>query len=151
MSRSLSGCRQPISALAEVHRSGRDHDADRAGRADHAPAFCAYTGARVNEITQLKPEDFLVHEGIDVIWIVADAAKTRQYRLVPLHDHLLEQGLLKYVKLRGQLPLFYDPGRSRGGKSANPQYQKAAERLASWVRELGVDDENVAPIRAFAH
>ena len=88
------------------------------------PWICAYTGARVNEITQLRPEDFMVHEGIDVIRIIADATKRQEYRLVPLHDHLLEQGLLKYVKMRGKLPLFYDPGRHRGGKSANPQYQK---------------------------
>lgn len=115
------------------------------------PWICAYTGARVNEITQLRPEDFLVHEGIDVIRIVADATKTQEYRLVPLHDYLLEQGLLKYAKMRGKRPLFYDPGRSRGGKSANPQYQKAAERLASWVRELGVDDENVAPYHGWRH
>ena len=53
--------------------------------------------------------------------------------------------------MRGKLPLFYDPGRSRGGKSANPQYQKAAERTASWVRELGVDDENVAPNHGWRH
>jgi integrase len=124
---------------------------EMAGARRWVPWICAYTGARVNEITQLRPEDFLVHEGIDVIRIVADAAKTREYRLVPLHDHLLEQGLLKYAASRKKLPLFYNPGRSRGGKSANPQYQKAAERIASWVRELGVDDENVAPNHGWRH
>ena len=62
-----------------------------AGARRWVPWICAYTGARVNEITQLRPEDFLVHEGIDVIRIVADATKTQEYRLVPLHDHLLEQ------------------------------------------------------------
>jgi integrase len=125
--------------------------AEMAGARRWVPWICAYTGARVNEITQLRPEDFMVHEGIDVIRIVADATKTQEYRLVPLHDHLLEQGILEYAKLRGRLPLFYDPSRSRGGKSANPQYQKAAERLASWVRELGVDDESVAPNHGWRH
>jgi hypothetical protein len=49
------------------------------------------------------------------------------------------------------MPRFYDPNGSRGGKSANPQYQKAAERLASWIRKLGVNDPNVAPHHGWCH
>jgi hypothetical protein len=37
---------------------------EMAGARGWAPWFCAYS-ARVNEITQPRPEDFLVHEGID--------------------------------------------------------------------------------------
>jgi integrase len=38
-------------------------------------------------------------------------------------------------------PLFYEPARARGGKGANPQWQKVGERLAEWVREsLNVTD-----------
>jgi integrase len=57
------------------------------------PWICAYTGARVNEITQLLPSDFKVKKGIRFIRIDADAAKMGEYREVPLHDHLVELGL----------------------------------------------------------
>jgi integrase len=115
------------------------------------PWICAYTGARVNEITQLKPKDFLTEKGISVIRIVADATKGQEFRVVPLHDHLLAEGLMSYAASRGSMPLFYDPGRSRGGKDSNPHYQKVAERLAEWVRALGVDDKDVAPNHGWRH
>ena len=38
---------QPLRALAEVDRLRRDHDADRAGRADHDPAFNAPSTAAI--------------------------------------------------------------------------------------------------------
>jgi len=38
---------------------------------------------------------------------------------VPLHDDLIDQGFLEYVASRGKKPLFYEPGRSRGGKVAS--------------------------------
>jgi integrase len=98
------------------------------------PWICAYTGARVNEITMLRPVDIDIESGIHVFRIRGDATKTDEYRNVPIHDHLIEQGFLKYAASRGAQPLFYDPRRSRGGKDSNPHYQKVAERLAEWVR-----------------
>jgi hypothetical protein len=47
------------------------------------------------------------------------------------------------------LPLFYDPSRSRGGKSGNPQFKKVAERVAGWVHTLGI--ENVQPNHGWRH
>lgn len=54
-------------------------------------------------------------------------------RRVPIHKHLVEQGFLKDVEERRRIgkPLFYEPARARGGKAANPQWQKVAERLAA--------------------
>lgn len=56
---------------------------------------------------------------------------------MPVHKHLLDQKFMVYVEARRKLgkPLFYDPVRARGGKGANPQWQKVAERLGEWVRE----------------
>jgi hypothetical protein len=82
-------------------------------------------------------------------WIVADATKGAEARSVPIHDHLIRQGLLDYVASRGKRPLFYDPKRSRGGKDSNPHHQKVAERLAEWVRELGIE-VGVAPNHGWA-
>ena len=108
------------------------------------PWICAYTGARVNEITQLTPADFGIEEGFHYIRLDATATKTRDYRKVPLHEHLLEEGLLNYVRSRGKRPLFYDPKRSRGGDGLH--FRKVGERLAEWVRNtVGVVDKEVQP------
>jgi integrase len=114
------------------------------------PWICAYTGARVNEITPVTGASFAKRDGIWVIRIRGADAKTRSYREVPLHGHLIEMGLLAYAKSCGAKPLFYDPGRSRGGKDSNPHHKKVAERLAEWVRSLGIDGD-VAPNHGWRH
>ncbi|WP_143271760.1 hypothetical protein [Bradyrhizobium mercantei] len=76
--------------------------------------------------------DIVVRDGIVMMRIRAENNKTREFREVPLHSHIIEQGLLDYVKSRGTRPLFYDPARSRGGKDSNPHHKKVGERLAKW-------------------
>jgi integrase len=113
------------------------------------PWIGAYTGARINELTPLTAADFVKRDGIWVIRIRGANNKTRTYREVPLHGHLMEQGLLDYAKSRGKQPLFYDPGRSRGAKDSNPHHKKVAERIGEWVRSLGI--EGVAPNHGWRH
>ncbi|MET4296232.1 integrase [Bradyrhizobium sp. LB8.2] len=114
------------------------------------PWIGAYTGARINELTPLTAAEFVKRDGIWMIRIRGANNKTRTYREVPLHGHLIEQGLLDYAKSRGKRPLFYDPGRSRGGKDSNPHHKKVAERIAEWVRSLGID-VGVAPSHGWRH
>lgn len=121
------------------------------------PWLCAYSGARVNELTQLRADDvFQVESGGEKIWIMkispeAGSVKSGAYRDVALHPHLVEQGFLKYVDTRRGKHLFYEPRRHRNGSAGNPQYKKVAERLAKWVREIGVDDPAVQPNHAWRH
>ncbi|RZJ45942.1 MAG: hypothetical protein EON86_00335 [Brevundimonas sp.] len=117
------------------------------------PWVCAYTGARVNEITQLRAEDVHEEDGIWSIKITPDAGsvKTKEARTVPLHSHLIEQGFVRVALERKSGPLFYNPAAGRGGSSKNPHYKKVGERLAAWVRSLGVDDPNVQPNHAWRH
>jgi len=42
-------------------------------------------------------------------------------------------------------PLFCSTARTRGGKDSKAPYKKVGERLAAWVRALGVSDEGVKP------
>jgi integrase len=117
------------------------------------PWLCAYTGARVGEITQLRAEDVSEREGIWCIRITPEAGgqKKKEARIVPLHLHLVEQGFSRTIKGAAG-PLFYEPERYRGGTAGNPQSKKVAERIARWVREdLHVSDKGVQPNHGWRH
>lgn len=117
------------------------------------PWLCAYTGARVNELTQLRAEDVTQIEGHWTVKITPEAGgvKSGAFRLVPLHQHLIEQGFLAVVEQQKSGPLFYDPELGRGGKEGNPHHKKVGERLAKWVREIGVSDPAVMPNHGWRH
>lgn len=116
------------------------------------PWLCAYTGARVNEMTQLRAEDVNKQDNIWTIHITPEAGgvKDGNARSVALHPHILDQGFLKAVSGK-QGPLFYDPSLHRGGGRSHPQYKKVGEYLARWVREIGVSDPNVWPNHGWRH
>ncbi len=116
------------------------------------PWLCAYTGARVNEMTQLRKEDVRKHQGIWVVHITPEAGSTKDYnaRDVPLHDHLIEQGFLAFVEGKPDGPMFYDRKRGRNG-AQNPPNVRMGQKLAEWVRAVGVKDPNVQPNHAWRH
>jgi integrase len=116
------------------------------------PWICAYTGARVNEITSLRPQDFITKDGLCCISLRKEVTKTSKARIIPLHLHLLEQGLADYVEVRRRLgkPLFYDPARARRENPGNPQYEKVADKLGDWVRLMHVDHD-VWPNHGWRH
>jgi integrase len=117
------------------------------------PWLCAYTGARVNEMTQLRKEDVRQVDGVWTVHITPDAGstKTHQPREVPIHPHLIEQGFVAMVEAAKAGPIFYDPEDHRGGSEANPQSNKVGEAIARWVRGLGVTDPRVAPSHGWRH
>jgi site-specific recombinase XerD len=101
------------------------------------PWICAYTGARVNEITSLLPSDVRQdpETGTLCFYLRPEMTKGDYERVVPVHSHLIEQKFREFVAQRAKagLPLFYNPKRARGGDNANPQWQKIAQRLGDWV------------------
>lgn len=118
------------------------------------PWICAYTGARVNEVTSLLSSDVRNDEetGIPCFYLRPEMTKGDYERVIPVHSHLLDQDFLDHVKKRGKagLPLFYDPKRAEGGENGNPQWQKIAERLGEWVvNSLKVT--GVAPNHGWRH
>jgi integrase len=117
------------------------------------PYLCAYTGARVGEIAQLRGCDFIQRDGVWAIHITPEAGSTKSgsARLVPLHSHLIEQGVVEMARAFGEGPIFYDRSLGRGGNPAHPHHKKVGERLAKWVRELGVDDPHVQPNHGWRH
>jgi integrase len=117
------------------------------------PWLCAYTGARVNEMTQLRGQDVEQIEGVWTLRITPEAGSVKggKARVVPIHEHLIAQGFLDVVEAQGKGPLFYNPDRGRGGSEGNPHHKKMGERLAAWVREIGVNDPNVQPNHGWRH
>jgi integrase len=119
------------------------------------PWLCAYTGARVGELTQLRVQDIEQRTCGPVLRITPDAGtvKTDKARTVPIHPHLVEMGLLEYVeafeaRLGKRGPLFFRPPALPPRK--HPAI-RASERLAKWVRGLGVTDPGIQPNHAWRH
>src|SRR5262249_45438180 len=122
------------------------------------PWICAYTGARSGEITQLRGADVVDQKGVHAIRITPEAGsvKARRPRTVPLHEHLIEQGIIEFVRSSGRSPLFSnEPKRHPNDAEEDitnprkPRYVKAREHLAAWVRDLGVTDPEVKPNHAW--
>lgn len=122
------------------------------------PWLMAYSGARVNEITQLHREDFywrtIGDERVFVMRLTPKAGrriKTGEARDVPVHPHLVEQGFHRFVEGKRAGPLFVDPTKRRKGDEARPQNHKVADKMAEWVRVIGVEDEDIQPNHAWRH
>jgi integrase len=118
------------------------------------PWLCAYTGARVNEITQMRSRDVMIVDGLDCVRITPEAGtvKDAKERIVPLHPHLIDMGFVKFARSRPKsAPLFYSLERQRGSDRKNPTYASVGNKLAEWVRNLGIKDPRVAPNHGWRH
>jgi integrase len=133
------------------------------GKSDAAKRWCpwlaAYSGARMGELTQLRGVDIIEQDGVHAMKISPEAGttKTGKARTVPLHEHLIEQGFLAFVKANGKGPLFYNEPTQPAAASDDPtnprkpRFVKARENVAVWVRSLGVNDPELSPNHAWRH
>lgn len=113
------------------------------------PWLCAYTGARVGELAQLRKED-IRHDGTH--WIVtitpeAGTVKTNEAREVVLHANLKELGFIEFVKASTSGYLFLTPSTKNGVLGP---WRSVKNRLAEFVRTV-VSDKNVAPNHGWRH
>jgi integrase len=102
-----------------------------------SPLIAAYTGARIAEILQLRREDVLEESGHTVFRITPEAGsvKSGQFRIVPIHPHLIELGLLAFVEASSDGPLF--PA-------------GAYKRVVTFIRQV-VPDPRVQPNHGWRH
>jgi integrase len=113
------------------------------------PWLCAYTGARVGELAQLRKED-IRRDGahwIATITPEAGTVKTNEARDVVLHKHLAEVGFTAFVKGASSGHLFLTP--SSSGDVLGP-LQGVKNRIGEFVRTV-VSDKNVAPSHGWRH
>jgi integrase len=115
------------------------------------PWLCAFTGARVAEMAQLRKEDVQEQGGITFVRITPEAGsvKTGEFRDVPVHVQLVELGFLRFVESANPGPLFYDGTKQRTGKQHIAK--RVAARVSTWVRSLDVISPEVDPSHAWRH
>ncbi|MCO5155567.1 MAG: site-specific integrase [Aquamicrobium sp.] len=110
------------------------------------PWLCAYTGARVGEMVQLRKQDVRQIEGHWVLAITPEAitVKGNQGREVPIHPHLIEMGFLEFVHAAPDGFLFLWSGTDRAA------WRTAKNRMVEVAREV-VPDPNIAPNHGWRH
>ncbi|RUT30001.1 integrase [Arsenicitalea aurantiaca] len=115
------------------------------------PLLCAYTGARISEISQLRKEDLVEVQGITCLQFVPEAGSLKNAsseRIIPLHPKVIEAGFLEFVKERKAGAIFAEVPPDRfGARGGN-----MTKLIARWVREeVGIVDPRVAPSHAWRH
>lgn len=115
-----------------------------------APILCAFTGARVAEITQLRKQDIRMEGDIPVLRITPDAGtvKAGGYRDVPIHPQIVALGFLDFVAASADGPLFYLPEKARDAVTGA---QTVAARVGRWLQGLGVIPKGVSPNHGWRH
>ncbi|WP_026615465.1 site-specific integrase [Ensifer aridi] len=128
-------------------------DAASSAKSDYiqwAPMLCAYSGARIAEVSQLRKQDVCEVDGIPCFFISADAGSLKNAnseRVVPLHSAVLDAGFLDFVQSRADGPLFSELKPDRFGNRGGT----GTKVLSRWVRELGIDDKRLAPNHSWRH
>jgi integrase len=117
------------------------------------PWLCAYTGARVGEVSQLRKPDLHKKDGVWLLWITPEAGSVKSHnaRYVAVHPHLIDMGFIEFVQSCPRETLFYDASRKRLENPKNSPPTKAAENIAKWVRSLGVTDPDLQPNHGWRH
>jgi integrase len=114
------------------------------------PILCAFTGARVTEMTQLRKED-IRHEGETIIIRItpdAGTVKAGGYRDVPVHLQVIKLGFMDFVKAAQEGPLFFESGKGRNPASAAATI---SGRISKWLQSLDLIPEGLQPNHAWRH
>jgi len=114
-----------------------------------ASILCAFTGARIVEMMQLRKEDVRKEGETIVIRITPDAGsvKTGQYRDVPLHKQIIDEGFLKFVEASKAGPLFHNNKPDEALTGARTM----AGRISNWLRDSEIIPDGVQPNHAWRH
>ncbi len=114
------------------------------------PILCAFTGARVSEMTQLRKKDLRLESGRLIARITPDAGtvKTRQFRDVPLHRQIVNLGFLAFVNAAPEGPLFYRSADLAGQLS---KARMISGRISEWLNANNLVPIGVSPSHGWRH
>lgn len=114
------------------------------------PLLCAYSGARLSEMCQLRVEDVREIEGIWCMVIDSEAGSVKtesSERIVPLHRAIIDADFLAFVHKIGRGPLFADLSPDRFGNRGG----NGTKMMGRWVRGLGLEDPRLGPCHSWRH
>jgi integrase len=116
------------------------------------PWLCAYSGARVGEIAQLRKDDVALVGNYRAFTITPEAGtvKDKKKRQVIIHEHLIELGFLDFVKSSAPGYLFLNAKPDDDATSIRGLWRSVKNRLTDFVREV-VTDKGVAPNHGWRH
>lgn len=146
-------------ALLKASRSYEPHK-DEKGRVREKPSLiaakrwvpiiCAFSGARVAEITQMRKEDVRNEDGQWVVRITPDAGtvKSGGYRDVPLHPQIIEEGFIDFINSADPGPLFHN---ATGPEQYRRKAEQAAGQLREWLRANSLTPDGLQPNHAWRH
>ena len=137
-----------LSAAIGYLPSSKEHPRTSAAKR-WAPWLCAYTGARIGEVAQLRRQDVRRDGAHWIMTITPEAGpvKNKERREVPLHPHLVELGFPAFVL--GQPPGYLFVSVGRGSDVLGP-LQAVKNRVSEFVRTI-VPDKRVAPNHGWRH
>jgi integrase len=136
-----------VSAASQVQRDREQPQTAAAKR--WVPWLCAYTGARVGEMAQLRKQDVRREGDLWVLTVTPDAGtvKTDEAREIVLHPHLIEQGFPEFVAKSRPGHLFVRP--AKDGDVLGP-LKGLKNRLQEFARAI-VPDRRVDPNHGWRH
>jgi integrase len=131
------------------HTAGDREHAKTAAAKKWTPWLCAYSGARIGEMAQLRKVDIRQQGDIWLMVITPEAGtvKNKEVREIPIHSHLTQLGFLTFVEASADGHLFLTPS-AKGG--VRGPWLGLKNRVADFVREV-VSDIRVAPNHAWRH
>ena len=135
----------------KVAHHGKVMEAEKVTAAKRwVPWLCAFTGARVAEITQLRKEDIRQEHGRWIIRITPEAGGTKsgQWRDVPLHAQIVALGFPTYLDTIKSGPIFHN---AKDVKQYQSHSKKLANRIGDWLREEQLVPEGVQPSHGWRH
>jgi integrase len=130
------------------HKIGREHPKTFTAKR-WVPWICAFTGARVGEIGQLRKQDVTERGGVWVLRVTPDAGtvKTNEAREIPLHSQVIDLGFPDFVRAAPEGHLFLNV--SSDQDPLGP-LQGLKNRLAEFARSV-VADPRVLPNHGWRH
>lgn len=133
---------------ANAHEQGKENPKMFSAK-KWVPWLCAYSGARVGEMIQLRKEDVRKVGDYWVMHITPEAGtvKTNEARDLIIHAHLIEMGFPDFVAKSEDGHLFLTPSKKGGVRGPLIALRN---RLGEFVREI-VKDKNVAPNHGWRH
>ena len=113
------------------------------------PWLCAYSGARVAEVIQLRKQDVRKDQAGWVMRLTPEAGgiKNNTFRDVPVHQHLIALGFLDLIERAKEGPLFCEMGKD--GTTTGPA-EGVYKGILEVVRSV-VHDPKVQPNHAWRY